>query len=195
MGNGKLYNFTDSQFEKFYLEYRPLFIRKAIRYVRNEEVASDIVSESFMAFLENRDSISSDTNVPGYIFTIVKNRCLNYLRDQSRQLKAKQKIHSVQSDLIDIDIASLTACDPNVLFHDEIFDILQKTLNRMPARTRACFLRSRFSDKSYKEIAEELDISYFSVHNEIRNGLQELRIALKDYLKVVMLLIYCALRY
>jgi len=189
------YNFTDSQFEKFFLEYRPIFIQKAIRYVRNEEVASDIVSESFMAFWENRSSISSDTNVPGYIFTIVKNKCLNYLRDQARRLKAQQKIHSVQSDLIDIDIASLTACDPNVLFHDEIFDILRKTLKRMPARTRACFLRSRFDDKSYKEIAEEFNISYFSVHNEIRNSLQELRIALKDYLKVIILLIYCTLKY
>lgn len=188
-------DFKDSEFEKCFLEYRPLFIRKAMRYVRNEEVASDIVSESFMAFWENRSSVSSGTNIPGYVFAIVKNKCLNYLRDQARHLRAQQKIHSVQSDLIDIDIASLTACDPNVLFQDEIFDILRKTLKRMPARTRACFLRSRFDDKSYKEIAEALDISYSSVHNEIRNGLQELRIALKDYLKVIILLIYCTLKY
>lgn len=52
----------------------------------------------------------------------------------------------------------------------------------MPARTRACFLRSRFDNKSYKEIAKEFDISYFSVNDAIRNSLYELRIALKDYL-------------
>ena len=184
-------NFTASQFEKCFLEYRPLFIQKAIRYVRNEEVASDIVSESFLAFWENRAALSSDTNLPGYIFTIVKNKCLNHLRDRARQLKIERKIHSVQSDLIDIDIASLTACDPNRLFHDEIFEILHETLKKMPVRTRTCFLRSRFDNKSYKEIAEELDISYFSVNDAIRNGLYELRIALKDYLEVIILLIYC----
>ncbi len=195
MESGIHYNFTDSQFEKCFLEYRPLFIQKAIRYVRNEDVASDIVSESFMTLWETRNSISSETNIPGYTFTIVKNKCLNYLRDQARHHKAKQRMHSVQSDLIDIDIASLTACDPNVLFHDEIFEILHKTLKKMPARTRACFLRSRFDNKSYKEIAKEFDISYFSVNDAIRNSLYELRIALKDYLEVIILLIYCTLRY
>ncbi len=92
-----------------------------------------------MTLWETRNSISSETNIPGYTFTIVKNKCLNYLRDQARQLKTKQKIHSVQSDLIDIDIASLAACDPNVLFHDEIFEILHETLKKNAGSNTSVF--------------------------------------------------------
>lgn len=187
-------NLTAARFGKYFLEYREPFIRKALRYVRNEEMASDIVSESFMAFWENKDALPADTNVPAYIFTVVKNKCLNHLRDQALHLRAEEKMHSAQNDLIDIDIASLTACDPNRLFQDEIFDILHKTLQKLPVRTREVFLRSRFDEKTYKEIAEEFNISFFSVHHEMRSSLRELRIALKDYLKVVMLLIYCTLR-
>lgn len=187
-------NLTPSRFGKYFLEYREPFIRKALRYVRNEEMASDIVSESFMAFWENRNSLPADTNVPGYVFTIIKNKCLNHLRNQALHLRAEQKLHSVQNDLIDTDIASLTACDPDALFCDEIFDILHKTLEKLPPRTRKVFLRSRFDNKSYKEIARELDISFFSVHNEMRSSLRELRIALQDYLKMIIVLIICTMR-
>ena len=52
---------------------------------------------------------------------------------------------------------------------------------------------SRFENKNYKEIAEELGISFFSVHHEMRNSLRELRIALKDYLMIIIVLIFCAI--
>lgn len=187
------YILSANEFGKCFLEYRVPFIRKAFRYVRNEEVATDIVSESFMVFWEKKDALPPDTNVPAYIFTIIRNKCLNYLRDQAAHLQKEEKLHSIQSDLIEIDIASLTACDPNMLFRTEIFDILRDTLDKLPPRTREVFLMSRFENKNYKEIAEELGISFFSVHHEMRNSLRELRIALKDYLMIIIVLIFCAI--
>lgn len=194
MKTEKQYDLTASQFGEYFLEYRIPFIRKALRYVRDEEVAADIVSESFMAFWEHQDKLPADINIPAYIFTIIKNKCLNYLRNQEIHLQAEKKIHSVQNSLIDIDIASLTACDPNILFQDEIFDILHKTLEKLPTRTKEIFLRSRFDNKTYKEIAEEFNISFFSVHSEMRSSLRELRIALKDYLKMIIVLILCTIK-
>ena len=111
---------TASEFGKIYLEYRSVFIQRACRYVRDEHIASDIVADSFMAFWENRFALPADTNVPAYVYATVRNRCLNHLRNQSLRLRIEQKMHSDQCRLVDADIASLTACDPDKLFEDEI---------------------------------------------------------------------------
>lgn len=186
---------TAKQFETVYLEYRSLFVCRAYRYVRDEEVASDIVADSFMAFWEHRRSVPADVNIPAYVFATIKNRCLNYLRNQSLHLRAEQKLHSDRCRLIDADIASLTACDPDKLFQSEILDILQKTLAKLPARTREIYLRSRVNDCNYSRIAEEFGISFSLVDKEIRYCLRELRAALKDYIKIAIPLILYILRY
>lgn len=64
---------SSRQFEEVFLEYRPVFVRRAYRYVRDNEIAEDIVSDSFMTFWEGRGMLPEDVNVPAYIFTIVRN--------------------------------------------------------------------------------------------------------------------------
>ena len=186
---------TASEFGKIYLEYRSVFIQRACRYVRDEHIASDIVADSFMAFWENRFALPADTNVPAYVYATVRNRCLNHLRNQSLRLRIEQKMHSDQCRLVDADIASLTARDPDKLFEDEIFEILRDTMSKLPARTRQIYLRSRLDDRSYEEIARELGISVSLVDKEISRSLHELRHALKDYVKLAIPLIYYLLRY
>ena len=180
---------SSRQFEEIFLEYRPVFIRRAYRYVRDHEIAEDLVSDSFMTFWEGRGMLPGDVNVPAYIFTIVRNRCLNYLRDKAVHLQAAHNIHSSQRRLVEADIASLTACNPDRLFREEIFSILQRALAKMPEKTRTVFLKSRFSGMSYNDIAEELGIPSSGVHFEINRGLNILRTELKDYLPALLLII------
>lgn len=180
---------SSRQFEEIFLEYRPVFIRRAYRYVRDQEIAEDIVSDSFMTFWEGRALLPADVNAPAYIFTIVRNRCLNYLRDKGVHLQAAHNIHSSQRRLVEADIASLTACNPDKLFQEEIFSILQQALAKMPDRTRTVFLKSRFNGMSYNDISGELGIPLSGVHLEIHRGLKILRAELKDYLPVFLLII------
>ncbi|MCD8034487.1 MAG: RNA polymerase sigma-70 factor [Alistipes sp.] len=180
---------SSRQFEEVFLEYRPVFVRRAYRYVRDNEIAEDIVSDSFMTFWEGRGMLPEDVNVPAYIFTIVRNRCLNYLRDKAVHLQAAHTIHSSQRRLVEADIASLTACNPDRLFQEEIFSILQRALDKMPEKTRTVFLKSRFSGMSYNDISEELGILPSGVHLEIHRGLNILRSELKDYLPALLLII------
>lgn len=181
--------FSSRQFEQIFLEYRPAFIRRAYRYVRDQEIAEDIVSDSFMTFWEGRGQLPEDVNAAAYIFTIVRNRCLNYLRDKAVHLQAAHNIHSSQRRLVEADIASLTACNPEKLFQEEIFDILRGALAKMPDRTRTVFLKSRFEGLSYNDISGELGLTPSGVHLEIHRGLKFLRAELKDYLLVILFII------
>ena len=69
-----------ASFNKFFTENQHRFIRFAWTYTRDEVVAEDIVMESLMAYWENRDHMTPEINPAAYVLTVVKNKCLNYLR-------------------------------------------------------------------------------------------------------------------
>lgn len=180
---------TAAEFGKIFSELKPRFVALACRYVRNAEVAEDIVSDSFMSFWEVRDNLPREVNVPAYILTSVKNRCLNHLNAEVRHRQAEKDLHSTRRRLILADIRSLTACDPDLIFSEEIQAIMKEAIARMEPTTRRVFLLSRTEGLTYKQIAEQLGISVHHVNFEIRRALELLRTELKDYLPAVLLLL------
>ena len=68
-------------FNKLFTEYHERFVRFAYTYVDNYMEAEDIVMEAMTYYWENRTRLFG-VNPPAYIFTTIKNKCLNYLRDR-----------------------------------------------------------------------------------------------------------------
>ncbi len=73
-------NFSLSDFNRFFLEYQQRFIHFAITYVHDEAVAEDVVIESMMYYWENKEHLATDTNIPAYVLTAIKHKCIDYLR-------------------------------------------------------------------------------------------------------------------
>lgn len=184
---GSQQTLTSAEFGKFFSEFKPRFVAVACRYVRNAAVAEDLVSDSFMAFWEIRESLPADINIPAYILTSVKNRCLNHLNAQLRHRQAEQDLHSTRQRLLLADVRSLSACDPDRIFSKEIRLLTEGAIARMGEMTRRVFLLSRQEGRTYKEIADELGITISRVNFEIRRALELLREVLKDYLPATLI--------
>ena len=116
MADVKTASISSTEFGKLFFEFKPRFIALAYRYVRDRETAEDLVSDSFMTFWEMHENLPADTNVPAYILTSVKNRCLNYRNAQIRHRRAEQDMHSTLTRRLQADVRSLSACDPDLLF-------------------------------------------------------------------------------
>ena len=90
---------------------------------------------------------------------------------------------------------SLSACDPDLLFSEEIRAILKQAVRKMPKMTRSVFLLSRIRNMTYSEIAAELGISVSHVNFEIRRALNLMRFELKDYLPAVLITLILSSRW
>ena len=123
---------TSAEFGRLYSDYNPRFTEVTYRYVRDRGIAEDLVSDSFMAFWEERDRLPEDVNAPAYVLTIVKNKCLNHLKVRLLHLQIEKKLHSTQQRLIQSDIQSLAACVPDTLFVEEMQTMLDRSVSRMP---------------------------------------------------------------
>ena len=181
-------SFQPSQsFNEIYTAYYTKAFLYVKSYVHDDMVAEDIVSDSLIKLWEKLKIESIDPIVP-YLFIMLKNRSLDFLKHQ----KTKENIHSIIGTKLEREIEirrnSLEASDPNVVFSNEVKEIIEKTLNSLTPRTREVFVMSRFEGKSHKEIATALDISVKGVDYHIAQTVRALKLALVDYLPVVSLI-------
>ncbi|MDR1500509.1 MAG: RNA polymerase sigma-70 factor [Tannerellaceae bacterium] len=166
---------------ELYRNYNERFVRFARTYVSSKETAEDIVMESFMSYYENRAKLPPGSNVPAYITTLIKNRCLNHLNRLHMQEEVRKRLTDIELWELQVRIATLEACNPEKLFSLEVQQIIGRALGSLPAKTCEVFLRSRYHGESHKTIAHSLGISEKSVEYHITRALKILRAALKDY--------------
>lgn len=176
-------------FTFLYKEYKHRFTHFAKTYVDDWAVAEDLVMDSLMYYWENRGSLQNYSNIPAYILTIVKNKCLNYLHREQTREEVEKHLYNREDWELNLRIATLEACNPEKLFSDEIQQIIDATLDSLPSLSREIFIRSRYENQTNKEIAEALSLSVKSVEYHITKTLKLLRKTLKDYLPVFFLFI------
>ena len=180
---------TTAEFGRLFATWRARFEAIACRYVRSAAVAEDLVSDSFMSFWENRGRIPADANLQAYILIIVRNKCLDWLRAQSLHAKIEQEVYELRRRVLAADIRSLQAFNPAEIFSAEVAAIVRQSLDRLSELTREVFVARRFEELSYKEIAEKYGITVRRVEFELEKAVKQLRVALKDYLPVLLMLL------
>jgi RNA polymerase sigma-70 factor, ECF subfamily len=154
----------------------------ALKYVRDMEAAKEIVQDSFLSLWERRDSIDLEKSVKSYIATSIRNKCLNYLRDN------KKFYHDLLPD--DIQNGNLFFESNDVLMETELQAKINTAINELPDKCREVFLFSRYDNLKYNEIAARLQISVKTVETQMSKALQHMRQRLSDYLALLFLMCY-----
>ncbi len=178
---------TSGSFNDIYTAYYRksyLFVKS---YVHDAMAAEDIVSESLIKLWEKMREETIDPIRP-FLFSILKNHSLDYLKHQVIKQNAHNHITEALNRELEIRTTSLEASDPKDIFSTEIRQIIEDKLNSLPERTKEIFILSRFENKPHKEIADLFNISVKGIDYHIANAVKELRAALKDYLPILGLL-------
>ena len=179
-------NTNNHSFNDIYLSYYRKSFLFAKSYVHDDWAAEDIASESLIR-LWNKLKEEKVANLELLLLTILKNIALDYLRHEKIKINAFEAISEWQQYELSTRITTLEACDPQSIFSEEIKEIVRQTLKKMPQQTRDIFTLSRFQNKSNKEISELTGLSIKGVEYHITKALKALRIALKDYFPILLL--------
>lgn len=177
---------TLKEFENAFPLNQKKYQNYALQFIHESNDAKDLVNDSFAKLWEKRGEIS-DSNIEAYFYTIIKNNCLNYLRQKAIRYRVHQQIQDTAYSLLQYDIASLESFDQNPIFSSEIREIMLEQLKKMPELSSKIFMDNRFSNLSYEDIAAKYDIPKFKVRNIIQSVLSCLRISLQDYLPIAVI--------
>lgn len=166
--------------EEIFSDYKPRFIRFAYSYIHDITMSEDIVIDAIIYYWERKNELEN-INIPAYILTTIKHKCLNYLKRQHLKYNVTKKIITDAQWDLSARIASLSACEPYELFTDDMKKTINDALNKLPEKTRNIFKMSRYENMSNKEISEKYNISIKGVEFHISKALSLLRAYLKDY--------------
>lgn len=181
--------FSEQIFEQLFNQYKSKFILIANSYVRDIKTAEDIVHDSFMIVWENRENILGE-NLEAYIYKIIRNNCLMYRRHQQIGLRVYENIKVKEQNMMDYYTHAIESTNPDTLFQHEIMNIYRHELELMPPLRQHIFRARKAEGKSYREIADELDIPIKKVDKELQSAVSRLRTALKDFLALCLVFRY-----
>lgn len=178
---------TKQNFGSFYNSYYNRFHRYANYYVNNSQTAEDITHDAILYYWENRQKLSPDTDVIGYLLLTVRNKCLNYLKHLQIETDYNKKFIELYDWEIKARIMTLEDENYADIFTQEIIDLVTKSLTKLPEQTQSIFIKNRFENKSRKEIAAEMGVSIQKIDYHINKANNHLFKDLKDYLPILLL--------
>lgn len=159
--------------------YYPMLCAYATRFVELKD-AEEIVQDVMLWLWETRQTQTFETSLSQYLFRTVYHRAINQIVRHQSQLRADTLFYeNMQEMLQDTDFYQL----------EELQKRIKEAVEALPPTYREAFVMHRFENKSYKDIAEILQVSSKTVDYRIQQALKQLRITLKDYLPLILLLL------
>jgi RNA polymerase sigma-70 factor, ECF subfamily len=168
-----------SQFEKMFRDFFTPLVWYALKIVKDQDTAREIVHSVFVSLWEKADSIDFSRPVKPYLYTSVYNRSINYLRDH-KKFTGEEKIDPERF-----------VQNYDSLESGEMEERVYAAIAGLPDKTREIFEMSRFENKKYQEIASIQNISIKTVESRMSEALKILRVKLSDYIKIfIVFMIY-----
>jgi len=151
-------------------------------FLKDHDAAEEIVQDFFAGLWECQALRNVDISLKLYLFRSIHNKCINYLKSLSVsqvRLARYTKYIQEETELIDMDTESDMY---ERLFSENFEKDVYEAIDALAPQQKKIFTLSRFQQKSYAEIAKELEISINSVKTQMSRALQKLRASLIEKL-------------
>ena len=176
----------EDAFCELYATYKNRLIYFAMRFLKSREYAEDVFQDAFTVVWQSRRFINPDASFSSYLYTIMRNRILNQLRNAANEEKLKESILSQALDY--------TEDTKREVMLNDLKSLISHALQQLTPRQREIFEMSREAQLSHKEIADKLGISVNTVQEHISTSLKLIRTYLikysgSEYVDLLLLLI------
>lgn len=158
----KKYQIIEKTFNKYY----SVILQYVLCRIKCKQEAEDLIQDAFVRLLEY-DNMLQESTIHSFLFTIVRNLMVDYLRRYYRKPEMVSYIYEniPQSD-----------CGPEeeTVVKDLLF-LEKNKLSVFPRQRKKIYFMSRFEEKTLGEISEELQLSTRTVENHLLTGRKMMR--------------------
>lgn len=171
-------------YEALFHRYYNLFLAFAQGFVRDRQTAEDIVQEVFMKLWLHRERLDEGRSLYNLLFTMTKHRIYDHFR-------RKFNLETLRRPLLEYDAASDEQEGPEAgLDAEQLRQTISQTVAAMPPQRQVIFALSRQENLSRQEIAERLGLSVRTVDKHLELALREIRLHLKEFQWLLLLLLF-----
>lgn len=143
-------------------------------FIDDANQVEDIIQETFITLWEKRETINPDKTIESYVFVILRNKCLNFLK--------KKQIENDNVDIEDIAVAELqylyqldfTQKEEKSL-EELLIDSFKIAIEELPEKMKEVFTLCKIEGKKQKDVAEQLGISVKMVEKQISKAKKQIK--------------------
>jgi RNA polymerase sigma-70 factor (family 1) len=170
-------------FNTLYRAYSGRLYRFALGYLKSEAEAEELVQEVFTRIWEKRKDLKKELSFKSFLFTISFNIIRKHFRTKAYLSDYLKNGTASEQDM---------QTSQKILF-DSLYQYINELVNKLPARRKEIFIKSRFEGLCIKEIAEKMKISHKTVENQLSDALKFIRTNLnRESLPVVLFfMLFC----
>ena len=152
------------------------------KYVKNIFNAQDIAQETFITLWNTREQINPNLNIRTYVFTIARNKALNYIRDHAKKQASTLEEREAAINLYALNAPSISEKIEAL----ELEELIEKIYKLLPEKIKESFVLSREFGLTYEEIARKKGVTVKVVEYHIVSALQLFRKKLRRYIKLFL---------
>ena len=152
------------EFDSLYRDNYRLMTSFAGRFITDSDACQDIVSDVFEDVWRNYSSLD-DRNIKSYLFTSVRNKCIDYLRRSDCHSRYVVFVEQVSARYIDTE---------RYLEHKELVEQAHSIVDSIGPRTSDILYACYVEGKKYNEVADEMGMSIANVKKHMTKALRYL---------------------
>ena len=172
-------------FEQIYKMYEKQLGKYAFQFTKSRFITDEIIQEVFFKLWLHRKNLRKDGNIKAYLYRMVRNRSLNYIRDALQ--------HEDLAEVLKKDALSAREQADHPIISMDLDTLMDNILERLPERKRDIYRLSRQQGKSNKEIARQLGITIKTVENHIWEALVIIKKHVERHLHLVPVILMISL--
>jgi RNA polymerase sigma-70 factor, ECF subfamily len=152
----------------------------SMHYLNDKETVEDLVQDFFVSLWIQSEALHIKTSLKAYLFTSIKNRCLDTLKHN--------KVEEKYRNFILFGSSNNSSSGDSYFAETELRQAIQTCMAKLSPRCREIFEMSRLNNLSNQEISDKLSISKRTVELQISNSLKILRKELTEFLPLCLVL-------
>jgi len=165
-------------FWQLWEQYRNKLYRCCLRWMGNSTDAEDALSRAMLKAWEKVQGFAGKiANFKAWLRRLTRNLCVDIYREQSRGAREVESIDAMGAQEAEGLVATVDTT-VRAARRQELRDVIGSAIEELPERLREAFVLRFVEEKSYREIAEQLAITY----DNVRKRIQQARVILQKQL-------------
>jgi len=164
--------------ESIFRQYNNIIFSYLLKNTASRAIAKDMTQDIFLKICLNEDRIREIQDLDNYIFLMARNTLIDHFRKAANEQKYRQSLKEKWFNPIERKIDQL---------HYE--EILGSALNQLSERQKTIYILHRKEGKPLTEVAEELNISFYTAKNHLAEARKNLRQLIDPEMLYILLIL------
>lgn len=168
-------------FSVFFHQYSPKVYSYALKLVKSENLAEEIVQEVFVKIWNLETQLRDIEHIDAYLRTVTRNHTFKVLRRIALEIKTSRMLGSNYQE-------DHNETEEYIIFKDSE-KILNQAIEKLPPQQKLVYSLCHQEGLKYEEVAEKLNISKLTVKTHMQHALRFLRQYVSTHTDIAVIVI------